>query len=411
MTSRRTRDLAVAGAAVVAGGATAASAAGAASAPASTSPVQQGGSASAATTAQTRADEIGEATSTGTVAAAPEGAGSTEDAGDGTIAGVVVDAGGPRVPAQEAREGPEGDRDPHGPTRGAAGSPLVAPTRAGGRSQHSGASQDRPSTVRPARRGPPAGPPEEEHHAPARHHRHHRPGLPVIAATAAADTTGGLTGITGFFADLIASLGEVGVGLLTFVETVIPPVPSEVVLPLAGFLSQQGRLSLIGVLVASTAGSVVGALTFYALGALLGLDRSIALLSRVPLVDRGDLQRASAWFHRHGTASVLLGRVVPGVRSLVSLPAGAQRMPLATFILLTAVGSGVWNTLLVGAGYAFATQWDLVGRWASTASNVVVVGLLVLAVLALVRRARRRRPTGRPAWAGWRPSSSGSSRG
>lgn len=215
--------------------------------------------------------------------------------------------------------------------------------------------------------------------------------------SAAAAAPGGLTGITGFFANLIASLGEVGVGLLTYVETVVPPVPSEVILPLAGFLSQQGRLSFAGVVVASTVGSVLGALTFYALGALLGLQRSITLLSRMPLMDREDLEHASAWFSRHGRSSVLLGRLVPGVRSLVSLPAGAQRMPLATFTLFTAVGSGVWNLLLVGAGYAFATQWDVVGRWASTLSNVVVVALVVLAAVALVRRARRRRPAGRAA--------------
>lgn len=202
---------------------------------------------------------------------------------------------------------------------------------------------------------------------------------------------GDLTGVTGFFADLIASLGETGVGVLTFVETVIPPVPSEVVLPLAGFLAQQGRLSLLWVLVASTLGSVLGALAFYALGAVLGLERSISLLSRVPLLDREDLENASAWFHRHGRASVFFGRLVPGVRSLVSLPAGAQRMPLTTFTVYTAVGSGVWNSLLVGAGYGFATQWDAVGHWASTISNVAVLALVLAAVAGLARRAHNRR--------------------
>lgn len=204
----------------------------------------------------------------------------------------------------------------------------------------------------------------------------------------------GLTGISGVFADLIAAAGEVGVGLLTFLETVIPPIPSEVVLPLAGFLAQSGRLSLLGVLAASTLGSVLGALVFYALGAVLGLDRSIRLLSKIPLLDAGDLHHASAWFARHGRASVLFGRMVPGVRSLISLPAGAQRMPLVAFTVLTALGSALWNTLLVGAGYAFATQWDTVGSWASTASNVVLVVLVVVFVGVLVRRALQRRADG-----------------
>ncbi|WP_380169006.1 DedA family protein [Jannaschia sp. R86511] len=215
-----------------------------------------------------------------------------------------------------------------------------------------------------------------------------------MSATAGVGTStaaGDLTGITGFFADLIASMGEPGVGVLTFVETVIPPVPSELILPLAGFLAQQGRLSLVWVLLASTIGSVLGALTFYALGAVLGLERSISLLSRLPLLDREDLDRASAWFHRHGRGSVFFGRLVPGVRSLVSLPAGAQRMPLSTFTLYTAVGSGLWNCVLVGAGYTFATQWDVVGRWASSVSNALVLVLVLVAVAGLGRRAYRRR--------------------
>lgn len=204
---------------------------------------------------------------------------------------------------------------------------------------------------------------------------------------------GDLTGISGFFANLIAALGEPGVGVLTFVETVIPPVPSEVVLPLAGYLVQQGRLSFAGVLLAATAGSLVGAWAFYALGATLGLQRSMSVLSRMPLVDRADLERASAWFARHGRASLLVGRLVPGIRSLVSLPAGAQRMPLGVFTVYTVLGSVAWNLLLVGAGYGFATQWDTVGRWASTVSNLVIVGLVGIVAVAAVRRARQRRRT------------------
>lgn len=213
----------------------------------------------------------------------------------------------------------------------------------------------------------------------------------VMSSTGAA---GGLTGLTGWLADLIAAAGEVGVGLLTFLETVIPPIPSEVVLPLSGFLAQTGQLSLVWVLLASTAGSVLGALVFYALGAVLGLERSIRLLSKIPLLDAGDLHHASDWFAAHGRASVFFGRLVPGVRSLISLPAGAQRMSLPAFVVLTALGSGLWNSVLVGAGYAFATRWDVVGSWASTASNVVLGVVVVVFLGVLVRRALQRRASG-----------------
>ncbi|RPF28028.1 DedA family protein [Georgenia muralis] len=215
-----------------------------------------------------------------------------------------------------------------------------------------------------------------------------------MIATAA--TPGDLTGISALFVELIDRLGEVGVAVLTLVETVIPPVPSEVVLPLSGFLAQQGHLSVLWVLVASTVGSLVGAWIFYGLGAALGLERSAALVAKVPLVDREDVVGASDWFHRHGRGAVLFGRLVPGVRSLISLPAGAQRMPMATFSVATAIGSGVWNAILVGAGYALGTQWDTVGAYASTFSNVVIVVLVIALLVALRRRARRRRRTTAP---------------
>lgn len=215
--------------------------------------------------------------------------------------------------------------------------------------------------------------------------------------SAAASAVEGLTGLTGLLASLIGAAGEGGVGLMTFAETVIPPIPSEVVLPLAGFLAQQGTLALVWVLIASTAGSLAGAWVFYGLGAALGLDRSIALLAKVPLLDPDDLRSASDCFARHGTGSVFFGRFMPGVRSLISLPAGAQRMNPAAFTLGTTAGSAIWNSLLVGAGYALGTQWATVGSWASTASNVLLVLLVVVALALLVRRSHRRRTGQLPA--------------
>ena len=199
-----------------------------------------------------------------------------------------------------------------------------------------------------------------------------------------------LTGILGWAETVITALGEWGVGLLVLLETVFPPVPSEVILPLAGFLTGQGSLSLPLVILAATAGAYLGALVLYALGARLGLERSIRTLAKLPLVDREDFERASDWFTRHGRSSIFVGRLIPGVRSLISLPAGAARMPLVTFSLFTVAGSGVWNSLLVGMGAALGTQYALVERYSHVLDYVVYAALAALLGWLVVRRVRRR---------------------
>lgn len=204
-----------------------------------------------------------------------------------------------------------------------------------------------------------------------------------------------LTGILGWAERVITALGEWGVGLLVLVETVFPPLPSEVILPLAGFLGAQGRLDLLLVVATATAGAGLGALLLYGLGAGLGLDRAVRGLARLPLVERDDLERASGWFGRHGRASVFFGRLVPGVRSLISLPAGAARMPLPTFVGFTLAGSAVWNSALIGAGAALGQQHALVEEYARFL-NYAVYAALALLVGWLVRRSLQRRRTRRP---------------
>lgn len=199
-----------------------------------------------------------------------------------------------------------------------------------------------------------------------------------------------LTGILGWAESVIAGLGAWGVGLLVALETVFPPIPSEVVLPLAGFLTTRGLLNLPLVFVAATLGSYVGALTLYGLGSRLGLERSINGLSRLPLVDRADFERAARWFERHGRASVFFGRLIPGVRSLISLPAGANRMNLGVFSLYTIAGSGVWNALLIGLGAWLGSQHQLVDRYYSYI-NYALWGVVFAFVGWLVLRRVRRR--------------------
>jgi membrane protein DedA with SNARE-associated domain len=182
----------------------------------------------------------------------------------------------------------------------------------------------------------------------------------------------------------------VGIGLLTLLETVFPPIPSEVILPLGGYLAERGRLNWGWVMVAATLGSLVGAWILYGLGSALGEKRSTALLGRLPLVDEEDVERAIHWFERHGWWAVLIGRLMPGVRSLVSLPAGTAHMNLALFSLLTLVGSAVWSGLLVGAGMALGTQWKTVEEH-STILDVVMVAAFAGAIAWLaVRRVRKR---------------------
>ncbi|MBM0279405.1 DedA family protein [Micromonospora tarensis] len=199
------------------------------------------------------------------------------------------------------------------------------------------------------------------------------------------------TGLTGWVASVIEVMGPAGVALLVALESIVPPIPSEIVLALAGFLAHEGQFNVFVVVLAATVGSLVGALVLYWLGAALGEERLKRWLDRIPLVDSDDLERADRWFERHGRWAVLIGRVVPVVRSLVSVPAGANRMPLGEFILLTTIGSGVWNGLIVGAGYALGSRWRDVERYSDWFNYAIVAVFVVMAAGWVIRKLRRRR--------------------
>ncbi|RAY11337.1 DedA family protein [Actinomadura craniellae] len=201
-----------------------------------------------------------------------------------------------------------------------------------------------------------------------------------------------LSGIAGWAASVIETMGAFGVGLLIALENLFPPVPSELILPLAGFTASQGQVNVIAVIVAATAGSLAGALLLYWLGAALGHDRAIRWADRVPLVDPRDLERATAWFEDHGRKAVLFGRLIPVVRSFISIPAGTERMPLGRFCLYTVVGSAVWNTLFVTIGYVLGEKWQQAEKFA----NWLTWGVLALLVLAVVRFAVRKLRESRP---------------
>ena len=202
------------------------------------------------------------------------------------------------------------------------------------------------------------------------------------------DAEHGFTGLSGFAADVLTALGDVGVGVLVFLEVLVPPIPSEVILPFAGYLSQSGQLHLGWLLLWSTLASWLGALLLYWLGSAIGMARAIRLLAGTRLVSRSDLERGAAWFTRSGAWTVLVGRMVPGVRSLISIPAGAARMNLLTFSIYTILGSGLWNALLLGVGAALGTQHEKLEQYLGYLDYAVYSAIAIALVVLVVRRVR-----------------------
>jgi membrane protein DedA with SNARE-associated domain len=208
---------------------------------------------------------------------------------------------------------------------------------------------------------------------------------------AAGSSFSGLGGLAGWVLDVIDALGAPGVAALVALENVFPPIPSEVVLPLAGFLAGAGQLSLLAVIAAATVGSVVGAGLLYWAGAALGRTRLDGFADRMPLMEPADIDKASDWFDRHGRSAVLIGRLVPGVRSLISVPAGVARMPVGWFLLYTTVGSAAFNTALILLGHQLGSRWKSIGEYSDPINYTVYAVLGLLLAVAVTRRIRSRR--------------------
>ena len=199
---------------------------------------------------------------------------------------------------------------------------------------------------------------------------------------------------------IVDRLGAAGVGLLILLENLIPPIPSEVILPLAGFRAKAGTLNVWLVWPAATAGSVTGALILYGLGRWLGYDRLYRLAGHkwFILASQKDIDRGKRLFRDHGGKIVLLARMVPVIRSIVSVPAGVAGMPIPRFVLLTAIGSGIWNAVFIGLGWYLAENYEVVDKWLRPVSYValglIVVGLGWMAVRRL--RSRDAQPSTTP---------------
>lgn len=194
--------------------------------------------------------------------------------------------------------------------------------------------------------------------------------------------------------DAVRALGPLGVGLLMLAENVFPPVPSEFIMPLAGYLAARGQLSLAAAIAAGTAGSLLGATLWYVLGRRVSkarLERWVDAHGRWLTICAPDLRRAERFFERHGVASVLLGRLLPVVRTLISLPAGVTHMGIAPFLVFSAIGSAVWTAALGLLGYGLGRSFPRVGDYVGVATWVLLGGAAVWYVVRVIRMGRGER--------------------
>jgi membrane protein DedA with SNARE-associated domain len=200
-----------------------------------------------------------------------------------------------------------------------------------------------------------------------------------------------LSGLAEWVAGVVDQLGYVGLLLLVALENLFPPLPSELILPLAGFLVGQGRMDFVLAFAFATAGSVLGALMLYGIGAVVGEERVRRWIRRIPLLEERDVDIGQDWFVRHGGKAVFFGRLVPIVRSVISLPAGLERMPLWRFVIFTTAGSSLWNLLLIGAGWILGDRWEEIRPWITRYEIVVIVAVAVAFVAFVAYRLRRLR--------------------
>ncbi|MCT7964477.1 DedA family protein [Laspinema sp. D1] len=183
-----------------------------------------------------------------------------------------------------------------------------------------------------------------------------------------------------------------GIALLMFLENIIPPIPSELIMPLAGFTVTQGKLVFWGVVVAGTVGSLLGALPWYYVSRRLGENRLkqwIDQYGKWLKLNSEDINKSQDWFMKYGAAVVLFGRLIPGIRTFISVPAGLQKMPFIEFIGYSLIGSLCWNLLLTYAGFVLGQNYGLVEKFLGPVAAVVLVGLALFFIVWVVQRKRQ----------------------
>lgn len=194
---------------------------------------------------------------------------------------------------------------------------------------------------------------------------------------------------------VIVAGGLIGVAFLMFAENIVPPIPSELIMPLAGFAAAQGKLSFPGVVIAGTIGALAGAYVWYFVGQKIPerrLEGWVERYGRWLTLDIEDLDRSRAFFRKWGGWAVFLGRLVPGVRTFISAPAGLMRMPHAPFAIFTALGTALWTALLAAAGYALEHEYHRVERWLDPVSTGILLAFVGVYGLRVILKRRRKAP-------------------
>ncbi|TXJ04199.1 MAG: DedA family protein [Aeromicrobium sp.] len=193
--------------------------------------------------------------------------------------------------------------------------------------------------------------------------------------------------------ELMERLGLVGAAIAVGLDNIFPPIPSEIVLPMAGLAASQGTFTYAGALFATTAGSVIGAFVMYWIGRGFGRDRTEWMFAVTPLLRISDLEKSEAWFAKHGPKAVFFGRMVPIFRSVISIPAGVEKMNQVSFLLLTTLGSLIWNSIFVTAGFTLGENWHVIEPYADWFQRLVILAVLgVMAVFIFVRIRERQDP-------------------
>lgn len=193
--------------------------------------------------------------------------------------------------------------------------------------------------------------------------------------------------------DIVSQSGYLGIFMLMFIENVFPPIPSELIMPLAGFAASRGDLNLVLVIVYGTLGSIAGALPWYYAGALMGKERIKRMADRFGrwlTVSAADVDHAALWFERHGGRAVFFGRLIPAIRTLISVPAGITRMPLLPFLLYSTVGSLIWTGLLAVSGFMLEKQYTVVADYVDPVSKLVVILVIAIYFYRLITHTQRK---------------------
>ncbi|ALC86969.1 MULTISPECIES: DedA family protein [Bacillaceae] len=190
-----------------------------------------------------------------------------------------------------------------------------------------------------------------------------------------------------WISDWLSQYGYFGVFFLILIENIFPPIPSEVILTLGGFMTTTTTMTKLGIIIASTSGSVVGAALLYWIGSLLDVERLEKIVQKYGKILRltiKDIHKADAWFDKYGVWAVFFGRLVPLVRSLISIPAGMSNMKFGLFLWFTTLGTLIWNTVLVSIGAAVGENWDEIVGYMDIYSNIVYIILAIVGIAFLV---------------------------